>query len=607
MGSWTKQYDNIEHSLSLATRGYQEASKLNNKEYTHKFKSCIATYYQVKGEYEKSIQAFEEDLAYCKNLNREAWLSHTYSNLANTYFLQGESQKAIEANIKALDILKKLKKSYGNVYGTIGAIYAQMDDLAQCKKYIYLALQDTALIIGERLNLYTNISNIYSEEKKKDSALYFLIQTEKLLNRHKEKNSQLSMNYYLAKAEYENHFNTYSSNLDYAYDGLNIAQASGSTRAIAQLTNVLAKAYIKKGILDSAKKYATQSKDLNLGVADLYMLNSNFKDLSLIAEREGKKDSSLFFLKEAVRWEDSFDVIQISQDARNAEMRYQTKQKDEQNAFLLEKNKLETKQKKWVLYGGISIASILSLFLFNVIRGQKRLRIANKTIELQKEDLATSNQIKDKIFGIISHELRSPIANLSSLVQLKNTMNVDDSRLKELDIKIGQSLQSTSMQLDNLLLWSMQQIKGRGIDIQVHSVTDMIENQVQFLKPLADSKQIDIQVNIVEHFLETDKNGFELIIRNLLNNAIKFTPQKGIIEIASNHDNVFSIQDSGEGMTEKQIAEFKNKSLSSTRGTSNETGTGLGLLLVLDYAAMLGIEIDIQNRNGNYVQLKKLS
>jgi signal transduction histidine kinase len=212
-------------------------------------------------------------------------------------------------------------------------------------------------------------------------------------------------------------------------------------------------------------------------------------------------------------------------------------------------------------------------------------------IRQQSKELQQLNATKDKLFSIISHDLRGPCGNFSQVLDLLSEDLIFNDPLKA---RLVEELRSTSKSvmylLDNLLNWSRSQSKRIVIDPQDVIINLAVMESIRLLKPIANSKQISLEfVASKVYTVFVDSNSLSLIFRNLLSNAIKFTNPNGkiIVSVEDADDEGWvriSVNDNGIGMSEEAMNRlFKPSQHFTTYGTGNEKGSGLGLLLVKDF------------------------
>jgi len=214
------------------------------------------------------------------------------------------------------------------------------------------------------------------------------------------------------------------------------------------------------------------------------------------------------------------------------------------------------------------------------------LRMATKKIARQAQKLKELNNTKDQMFSIISHDLRSPLAGLKNMLDLltdKETPTDQDFRESAINI-MKTTTDSTVNLLENLLFWARSQRGELEIEIDTLDLHQITEENIQLNYNTIEQKKLTITNKIEEYELvKGDLNLTKTIVRNLLNNAIKFTPEMGSITFevsVSERDTYLSISDTGVGISEANLQRlFKDDEHVTTYGTNNEKGSGLGLKL----------------------------
>lgn len=260
---------------------------------------------------------------------------------------------------------------------------------------------------------------------------------------------------------------------------------------------------------------------------------------------------------------------------------------------------LETKQKQQrALLIAIGIIVImLSAFLFFLQKNKQK-------IQLQKEALSELNSTKDRLFAILSHDLRSPVAILKNSLMLIKWGALSQSEFAELTNRLNIQLINVSNILDNAINWAMSQMEGLKPKVIKLNVSEIIEEKIVTLLPTQRAKQIKIQ-NQVSPIAEVifDKNNFQIVINNLLQNALKFTNFGGNIVFNLINENnlvIVSISDDGVGIAEDKLKTlFELGKNDTTLGTSKEQGTGLGLLLVKELVELNGGKLSVESKFGH--------
>lgn len=224
-----------------------------------------------------------------------------------------------------------------------------------------------------------------------------------------------------------------------------------------------------------------------------------------------------------------------------------------------------------------------------------------KETELELEELV---QTKNKIFSIIAHDLRGPIGSFMPILDiLTGDIKIEESEKKYFLEELKVSAKSTFDLLDNLLNWSRSQTQSIKLNPGNYPVDLIIDNIINILKPLAQGKSISITKDTKEALsVYVDIDTISLVLRNLIANSIKFTPEGGQITVGTvkSEDmvNVY-VKDTGVGMKESVLENlFKVKFNTTTRGTNNEIGSGLGIVLCKDFVEKNGGKIWAESEVG---------
>ncbi len=205
----------------------------------------------------------------------------------------------------------------------------------------------------------------------------------------------------------------------------------------------------------------------------------------------------------------------------------------------------------------------------------------------QSEELSKLNQLKDKMFSIIAHDLRGPIMNLKEIMSVFDQKLISEEELKTHLPIINTEIKTTSSLLENLLYWSRTQLKGERINPDYLNLRLISIVQLNLLDSQIKDKYLTIDNTIAENVIVyADKNMVELVIRNLLSNAIKYCNPKDKITLSAKleYDKyIVEIEDTGVGIDEKNISKLFGMNNFSTVGTNSERGTGIGLLLCKEF------------------------
>lgn len=225
------------------------------------------------------------------------------------------------------------------------------------------------------------------------------------------------------------------------------------------------------------------------------------------------------------------------------------------------------------------------------------------TLSKQREDLHEANNFKDKVFSIISHDLKSPIATLAGMLNVMKLQSLSELERANVVDKLEIALKNTKILLDNILAWAIRDQKQdkEAVEIELHNCVMEILDLFQYQ---AQDKQIEMVNNCPKGFhIHAHKSMLQLVLRNLISNALKFTPKNGEITVSIKEGMrhlLIDVSDSGVGMSKEIVAKlFKENNHTTTLGTENEKGTGLGLKLCKEFVDKYNGELSVKSKVGH--------
>lgn len=216
----------------------------------------------------------------------------------------------------------------------------------------------------------------------------------------------------------------------------------------------------------------------------------------------------------------------------------------------------------------------------------KQLREANERIRDSEYNQRELNATKDKFFSMIAHDLKNPFQALFGISEVvyRNIDTMDKEEIKEYCKSIYETSHNLYNLLENLLQWSRTQLGNLKLNPRSLNIKDVAEEITELLRINIEEKNIQVK-NEIDDIITAyaDRNVLRTILRNLLSNAIKFTEEQGVVTIQAETEpdrTIISISDTGQGIPEEHLNNlFRVKSNHNTKGTSNEQGIGLGLIL----------------------------
>jgi two-component system sensor histidine kinase/response regulator len=255
---------------------------------------------------------------------------------------------------------------------------------------------------------------------------------------------------------------------------------------------------------------------------------------------------------------------------------------------------------------------IVYFIITNVINSYNRERLL---AEERAELLEMANQSKNKLFSILAHDLRSPLNSIQSFLEVSMDGDLDEEEKKIINKSLLRETKNTRQLLINLLSWSKTQMDGVNVNLIEQDLLHTLETTLIMQKSIAEEKNI-VLTNAIDEGLRVvaDTDMLELVIRNLVNNAIKFTPFDGEIKVSTSiqgQECWISVADNGVGIAKTDYLNIFSLSSQSTYGTNQEKGVGLGLVLCKEFVQIQQGRIWVESELGSgtvfYVSLPLVS
>lgn len=243
--------------------------------------------------------------------------------------------------------------------------------------------------------------------------------------------------------------------------------------------------------------------------------------------------------------------------------------------------------------------------LYVMIRMAAKIESRSNQIKAQNKKLKTLNATKDKFFSIIAHDLKSPynaVLGFSDIL-LTQSENLDRQEIKSIADMIKRSADVAVNLLTNLMVWSQSQTNRIKFNPEVLDLTDIVSHVILLYNETALQKGISLSFDLPENSTVTgDREMLDTILRNLVSNAIKFTRPGGKIIVSAvkdEYETIVSVADNGIGISKENKKKlFRIDEGYTTAGTEKEKGTGLGLILCLEFVEKHGGRIWVESTPG---------
>lgn len=250
-------------------------------------------------------------------------------------------------------------------------------------------------------------------------------------------------------------------------------------------------------------------------------------------------------------------------------------------------NKLIDVAQTWVEVAGM--IALITMYIQNNYNEEKALA-KSRLVALEE-----INDTKNKLFSIVAHDLRAPLSSIENYLSILNKVDLTPEEKKTIEQSLLSSTKQTSEMLQNILYWSKDQMLGITVNLATVNLSETLEHTITLQQTLAQEKNIQLHysINPSIHVI-ADPDMLQLIVRNLLNNAIKFSSPGGEINLNASEENnkcLIQISDKGIGISSKENVDIFSVKYKGNYGTHKEKGVGLGLMLAKNYIELQNGEI----------------
>lgn len=571
----------------------------------------------AKSEFRVALEHYQKSLKIYEEVNDIRGICSSFTNLGIIYRDLSDYETALKYYLKSL----KTAEDHGisdfqiSTIGNISALYWVQKNYPKALEYVQQAIALSEKD-GQSINLAANLNTmgqIYTVQNNYIKAKSTYIKCLQI-DRENGDNYGMSISLYnLADTEYR--LKNYASALEHYKESLLISKEIHDRLGVLLAYKGVGHIHKELNRFDAALSFYKKAMDLAIELDSKEQRLNIYNNYSELYKSVGEFDKSLNYLEKFISLKDSLYTERSSQQMAEMQIKYDSEKKENENELLRKNSEIQNLDiaKQTNLrnsFIGISLLVILMIIiLLNRFKIKKKanqiLTLKNEVISIQRDELKATNSTKDKFFTIISHDLKSPFNCILGFTNLlvKNYDKYDDSRKRNIINSLSESSQHAFDLLDNLLNWAQTQTGRIEINKERLNLNELIKTSIAPYKYNASKKKIEIVTNVPPGtMLSVDRNTSRTIIGNLVNNAIKFTSEGGAITInyQENGDDIeLHIIDTGLGMTSEFIEKlFKIDENISSKGTNNETGSGLGLILCKEFIKKNGGDISVKSEVG---------
>ena len=536
-----------------------------------------------------ALQVFEE-----QHLPEQ--LSIAYNNLAEAYYNTHQIDRALEYNFKALGVREQLRDSLGIKSST------------------------------------KNIAELYSTRREHRRAIEFYEKLLLLINPEKDQKLKGDI---MAKIGNEYlQFNDYDRAAEYLVEGLKYNKTIKNNDGVLSTLNAIANLNIKQKNIKLAEKQLdeayqlAQSSDNKLEVLKNYKLQKDLDSIKGAYQGAFQWQSKYYKLKSELEKSEVNQLTENTIDLESENLMDSLKPEPSKESLETNKNNLaKIRNLKFYMYGLIAalIAALTFLFI-NLSKRKTDLKLVenykyqNEQIQLQNEnihkqiaDLEEINKVKDRLFSIVSHDLKDSISSIKGFIDLLREEGISQEEFYELIPELSENADNASLLLFNLLNWSKTQMQNLEPNPELFNIQEVFHTKMALIEQKVEQKRIVIIDESQRDLIYADKSMIEIVIQNLLTNAVKFCRVGDMITISNKNQNgtsILCVEDSGVGIAKENLDKLFKSNAYTTVGTKNEKGTGLGLSICKELVELnkgrIWVESTVNVGTKFYVELPRV-
>ena len=568
-------------------------------------------------------------------LDDQAGLAHVNRSLGIAYFRQNNYELALRHYLEALEYQESVQDTFALIYtyDSMGNVLSNLGDFEKAEEYFKKAINlyehfPKSPNIG---SIYNNLATLYEKysDEYPDIAIMNAKKGLETLEKHPSLSTELSLYsnlgmFYYDKGDYDASREWFEKSFEIdikkSYPHLYAGQLYNYGRLLAATGNYR-----------EARNYFNESIEVAQKAGSFSRNKATYMDLFRLDSILGNYHAAIAHLQESYRFRDS--IWQQDRADRISELRilHEIDQKEAENRMLREANLLKEEviqKQRYLMILGFSASALFVLLIIilwltsknikkkkeeiesihqQLVQKQNEVVKQNELLDQKNQELEELNRTKDKLFSIISHDLKGPFNSLLGFLNIlvEDSEQMDQAQRQEILRSLKYSSERTYDMLTNLLEWSTIQRGKMSNKPEPVFIRSLINECVKMLDYDINKKEHDIIVD-ADHTLSAnvDPQLLKSILINLINNSVKFTHRGGHLTVKSrklNDEGLLSVcvTDNGIGIPAEHIPSlFKIESEHRRPGTEREIGTGLGLITVKEIVNLMGGEISVETEPG---------
>ncbi|WP_299555401.1 tetratricopeptide repeat-containing sensor histidine kinase [Seonamhaeicola sp.] len=631
------EIEDYDRALKYIIQSEKLSSNLNYSKGIAEITFYKALIYAQKDDYINALSGYTKAKELFSNLKDTLGIAKVNNSIGLIEIKRGNYAKGLQYSLAAIEALEKrnLRKDLKLAYSNLAKAYNSVEAYDKAIEYY-----EKALVIQEQLNdtegvntSHSNLAELYSYRKEHRKAIEYY---EKVLADNKN-DSVRGKIYPRLGGEYLM-FNDYAKATQYLVQGYNITNRKKDKPNLLVALNNLGDLNLRQNRLKVAEQQLLQAGAIAKELDNKTELLKHYKLMKSLDSINRRFDRAFIWQREYYSLKNKMDrekvkiktsdpkvPLELDPDFDKPEEPETTEVSSTGTSTVLESSEKMDKF-RLIFYGLLAALAIVSTFLILIylkrnsnIKYTQELEEKNIKIELQNQafqeqtrHLENVNNVKDKLFSIVSHDLKDSLSSINGFIELLRDGSLSREEFDNLIPELSENANNASLLLFNLLNWSKSQMQSLEPKPSLFDIQEVFEDKVKLVEKRIESKGINLVDHSLRDFAYADRSMFEIVVQNLLANAIKFSKKGDTITISNHISNgscIISIADTGIGISKENLEKlFKNTSF-TTMGTNNEKGTGLGLSICKELVELnhgkIWVESTLNVGSTFYVQLPK--
>ncbi|RZK42279.1 MAG: tetratricopeptide repeat protein [Pedobacter sp.] len=609
LGALYKSIPDYAKALEVSQKAISLFQKTGNETDLASCFANIAVVYEEMGQQDEALFYLNRALKIFENEGENSRGVSVVCNSIGRAYLSASNSELKKIGVKqearyelALSFLNRALKSAivlkddgvkSSVYKNLGDVYVALEEKKEAKVNYQRAIDVSVgtMFILENTSSLLAMAKLYEDENDygASSEMYNRV----LLIAQKNKLIGLQRDAYEGLSSLEEKKGNFNSSLNYYKKYIDVKSTIIDEEKEREITRK--KLQISFAVKEKDYQLKQQSTDNELQRQVLFAQQQQqqlrLRQQALDISDKEKSLQRLTFLSKQVELENEKRIQEELFEKEKLRSEFEQERKDREIEF----HKAESKFNKNVyLFLGL-LAVILLASVMSISIASRRAKKLNSIISNQKAELEKMSKVKDRIFSVVGHDMRTPVNSLISFMDLLEAGEINQQKLNRYASQLKNTLSHTSGMMENLLSWASSQMQGFRPIIEEFNLRECANEVLEILIEVAEKKNIRIENRIdPSDFCQADRNMTSLVLRNLVANAIKFTAKNGEIILSSEvilGNLRISVTDNGVGLTEDQVVTINelgfDENTGSTLGTDNERGTGIGLMLCRTFTQLM--------------------